>query len=146
MDCRLLAVHPLAQSRQHGFDDVHGMRNRNRHQNEYGGRALAEQRHAGPADESRRGQDDGDDHQDDGDRAPNRAQHEYRDQQHRPERDGPQKAEFFVKRVAHGTIEGELAGDVVLDARILRPGLGGSVVEVVDHLYLGRLPILANLG
>ena len=117
----LLAVHSLAKARQHCFYDVHGMRDRDRHQHEDGSSAFAEQRHAGPAYETDSSDDDGNDHQDDRNSSPDRAQHQYGNQQHDPERDGSEELKFFIQRVAHGTIEGELAGDVVVDGRMLRP-------------------------
>ena len=122
------------------------MRDRDRHQDEDGGSALTEQRHAGPAYEAHRCDDDGNDHQDDRNSSPDRAQHQYGNQQHDPERDGSEELKFLVHRVAHGTIEGELASNVVVDGRILCPRLGCGVVEVVDNLYPGQLSVIAIVG
>ena len=146
MNRRLLAVHSLAQTRQHRFYDVDGMRDRDRHQDEYGGSALAEQRHAGPAHEAGRSDDDTNDHQDDRNGSPDGAQHQHGNQQHDPERNGPEEFELLVHCVAHGTIQGELAGNVVVDGRILRPRLGCGAVEGVDDLHLGRLSDVPALG
>ena len=105
---------------------------------------LAEQLHAGPAGEAQRGQHDGNQHQDNRDGCPYRTQQEYRDEQHRAERNRCQHGHFVVDRVAHGAIEDELAGEMVVDARMLLPSGGGSAVEEVGHLQLAQLPILGK--
>ena len=146
MDRCLFTVHSLTQTRQHCLYDVYGRRDRDHHQNEYCSSALTEQRHAAPADKADRGYDDGNDHQDIRNCPPYRAQQNNGDEQHRPKRGGPKDAKLVVQRVAHGTIEGELASNTVVDGRILCPSLGGSVVEEVDNLYFGRLSILPIIG
>ena len=120
------------------------MRHRDRHQDEQRRTALAEQLHAGPAGEAQRGQHDGNQHQHNCDGCPYRTQQEYRDEQHRRERDRCQHGHFVVDRVAHGAIENKLAGEMVVDVRMLLPSRGGSGVEEVGHLLFAQFTILGK--
>ena len=132
------------QTRSHSLYDVDAMGDGDRHQDEERGTALAVETHAAPAGEAQRGQEDGNQHQNDRNHSPQRAQQNDGDKQHRPERDGSEQAHVLVQRVLNGTIEGEFASDVVLEGRILRPSLGSSAVEVVGNLYFTQLPILGK--
>ena len=141
---RPAAVHSLPQTRRHSLDDVDGMRDGDRHQDEERRRALPEQPHAGPAREPQRGEHDRNHHQENRDRSPYRAQQNDGDEQHRPERDGGEDGGFLVDRVTHGTVEDELAGKVVLEGRAFLPRLGGGAGEEVGNLLLPELSILGE--
>ena len=141
---RLPAVHSSTQAPHHALDDVHGVCDGHRHQDEQRGTALAEQLHAGPAGEAQRGQHHGNQHHHDRDGRPNRSQQDEGDEQHRRERDWREHGHLVVNRVAHGAIDDEMAGQLVLDGRMLLPSRGGGAVKGVRHLQLAQLPILGK--
>ena len=120
------------------------MRDGDRHQDEKRRAALAVERHAGPADEAERGQDDDNHHQDDRDGSPDRAQQDYGEEQHRSQHDGSEDGHFPVDRVAHGAVEDEFAGNMVFDCRVFLPRCRGGRVEEVGNLQLGPLPVLVG--
>ena len=141
---RLPAVQAPAQARRHSLEHMHGMRNGDRHQHEQRSTTLAEEPHAGPADKAHRGGEDGNQHDDDGERAPERAQQNDGDDQHRSERGRRENAHILVDRLAHGAVEDEFAGEVVVDGRMFLAGFRGRGVEEIGHFRLCRLPVLVG--
>ena len=122
------------------------MRDGDRHQDKQRRAALAEQLHAGPAEEAQRRQHDDDDHRENRDGAPYRAQQDQGKEQHRPQRGGREDRHLVVDRVAHGAVEGDFAGDVVVDGRVLLPRLRGGAIEKVGNLQPAQLPRFRLLG
>ena len=115
-----------------------------RHQNEQRRTAFPIELHPGPADEAQRGQEDDDQHHDDRHGSPDRAEQDYGNEQHRHEREGREDAHVVVDRVAHGAIEDDFTGQVVIDVRMFRPGRGERFVEEIDDFHARRLPILGK--
>ena len=144
MDRGLPPVHSPPHPGPHRLYDVHRVRDGDRHQHEQRRAALAVERQARPAREAEPGQEDRDHHHDDRHDPPERAQHDCRDDQHRPESDRPENAHILVERVADGAVEEEFAGKVVFDRRMLRPLRRGGGAERVDDFGLGRLPVFVG--